>query len=297
MGSGSYSRSAFASYSNFSALLSRDQVFTQSQTREIHKDLNPLNIGIREARDSSDHPNSTAIIVGTDVTGSMGMIAENLAKVGIGKLMNNILESLPVTDPQIMFMGIGDAACDDAPLQVSQFESDNRMVDHLTKLWLEGCGGGNDSESYELPWHFAAYHTDIDCYNKRGQKGYLFTVGDECFPRGLTDSQIGRVYGGDEPTDERTSAKSLLHAAQEKYNVFHLIIEQGNYYSGYRADRALNSWRENMGKRAVLVDDYTNLPEIVVALIRVNEGENPETVLADATSTSLKQSIRHALFD
>ena len=297
MGSGSYSKSAYADYATNTRGISRDDRFAQSKTRSIHKNLNPRGVGIRESRDSDEHPMSTPIIIGLDVTGSMGVIAENIAAEGIGKLMNNILESLPVTDPQIMFMGIGDAACDNAPLQVSQFESDNRMVDQLTQIWLEGGGGGNDSESYELPWHFAAYHTATDAYEKRGQKGYLFTVGDECFPRGLTESQIGRAYGGDESTDERMSATSLLASAQEKYHVFHMIIEQGSYYGGYRAERALASWREKLGKRAILVDNYVNLPEIIVALIRVSEGTDPEVVIADASTNSVRASIRHALFD
>ena len=41
-----------------------------------------------------------------------------------------------------------------------------------------------------------------------------------------------------------------------------MIIEQGSYYGGYRAERALASWRENLGKRAILVDNYINLAEI-----------------------------------
>ena len=30
--------------------------------------LDPMNVGVRESRDSTDNPNSTAIIVGLDVT-------------------------------------------------------------------------------------------------------------------------------------------------------------------------------------------------------------------------------------
>jgi hypothetical protein len=56
-------------------------------------------------------------------------------------------------------------------------------------------------------------------------------------------------------------------------------------------------WREHMGKRAVLVDNYEYLPEIVVAVIRANEGEDPETIIADLSSVAAKQSVRHALFD
>lgn len=35
------------------------------------------------------------------------------------------------------------------------------------------------TESYELAMYFMARHTSIDCYEKRGKRGYLFMIGDE----------------------------------------------------------------------------------------------------------------------
>ena len=58
-----------------------------------------------------------------------------------------------------MFGAIGDATCDRAPLQVGQFESDNRMDDDLGRILLEGGGGGQKTESYELAMYFMARHT------------------------------------------------------------------------------------------------------------------------------------------
>jgi hypothetical protein len=78
-----------------------------------------------------------------------------------------------------MFGAIGDATCDRAPLQVGQFESDNRMDDDLSRILLEGGGGGQKTESYELAMYFMARHTAADCYEKRGKRGYLFIIGDE----------------------------------------------------------------------------------------------------------------------
>ena len=63
------------------------------------------------------------------------------------------------SDPQIMFGAIGDATCDRVPLQVGQFESDNRMDDDLGRIVLEGGGGGQMTESYELAMYFMARHT------------------------------------------------------------------------------------------------------------------------------------------
>ena len=58
-----------------------------------------------------------------------------------------------------MFGAIGDATCDRVPLQVGQFESDNRMDDDLGRIVLEGGGGGQQTESYELAMYFMARHT------------------------------------------------------------------------------------------------------------------------------------------
>lgn len=51
----------------------------------------------------------------------MGMIADSLARDGLGILFNEILDRKPVTDPHLMFMAVSDAYCDNYPLQVSQF--------------------------------------------------------------------------------------------------------------------------------------------------------------------------------
>src|ERR1035437_3252154 len=161
---------AWASYTSSTATKSRDAIFTS--TSGMKDSLNPFEVKVRESRDSDINPESTAIIVGIDVTGSMGMIAEALAREGLGVLFTEILTRKPVSDPHVMFMAIGDASCDSAPLQTSQFEASDVIIGQLTDIFLEGHGGGNDWESYNLPWYFAANHTSIDCFEKRGKKGF-----------------------------------------------------------------------------------------------------------------------------
>ena len=46
----------------------------------VHKALDPKGVGFRESRDSAEHPNSKAIAVLFDVTGSMGHIPIILQK-------------------------------------------------------------------------------------------------------------------------------------------------------------------------------------------------------------------------
>ncbi len=70
MGNGRFSSTQWDSYStaNFSGK-SRSQIFTAST---MDKDFDPALIQLRESRDSADNPASTPIIIGSDVTGSMG---------------------------------------------------------------------------------------------------------------------------------------------------------------------------------------------------------------------------------
>ncbi len=61
----------------------------------------------------------------------------------------------------MMVMGIGDAWCDRVPLPVTPFETDIRIARQLEQIFLEHGGGGNNFESYNLPWYFAAKRTAI----------------------------------------------------------------------------------------------------------------------------------------
>src|SRR5713101_1766112 len=147
MGSGHFDASAYRAFSATTKGKTTDDIYA---ARTINKNLDPKGVKIRESRDSADNPQATPIIVAIDVTGSMGIIADVLAREGLGTLFNELIDRKPVTDPHLMFMAVGDANCDAAPLQVSQFEADNRIVEQLTQIFLEHGGGGNNFESYNL---------------------------------------------------------------------------------------------------------------------------------------------------
>lgn len=267
MGSGRFDSHAYDNTTRSYAGKSTEEIYT---SRSIKSELNPFGVKIRESRDSPDNPQSTAIIVALDVTGSMGMIADVIARKGLGTLFTRLLDERPVVDPHLMFMGVGDANYDRAPLQVSQFEADNRIVEQLTGLWIEHGGGGNSSESYHLPWYFAAHHTSIDCFEKRGKKGYLFTVGDEETPAALQASQIVKFLGDSSQQDY--TAAQLLEAASRTYHCYHIIIEEGNHARTHL--RAVtDAWSRLMGQRALGLKDHTRLADGIVSIIEMNEAE------------------------
>jgi hypothetical protein len=274
MGGGRFSESAYRSYSASTVGKTTDEIYT---SRALHKSLDPLGVALRESRDSEDNPRSTPLIVGLDVTGSMGMIADVIAREGLGTLFTGVLDRKPIEDPHVMFMGIGDANYDRAPLQVSQFEADARVIEQLALLYLEHGGGGNSFESYNLPWYFAANHTEHDSFVKRGKRGYLFTVGDEEAPHPLTVAQIKRFIG--DTIEREIPTAELLRQVQRTYDVFHIIIEQGNHARSH-GTMVRDSWTKLLGQRVISLADYTKLAETIVSAIEVAEGRDAATSAA-----------------
>ena len=277
MGTNRSTSADWAGYHKSTSTKSTRDIF---RSRGMDADLDPKDVGMRESRDSDANPESTAIIIGCDVTGSMGMLAEKLVREGLGTLFTEIYDRKPVSDPHIMAMAIGDAvAGDSAPLQVTQFEADLVIADQMEKIFLEGRGGGNSFESYDLPLYFAARHTSIDCFEKRGKKGYIFTMGDERAPDETTVQALKTYIGEDEGVQADIPMKDVVAQAQKMYNVFHIIIKEGGHCS-YDFDGVLDSWTALLGQRAIVLDDYTKLAEVIVSLIEVNEGKDAADVAA-----------------
>lgn len=266
MGGGKFDPSTYRAFTSSTVGKTTDEIYV---SRAINKNLNPFGVKIRESRDSADNPKSTPLIVALDVTGSMGMIADVIAREGLGTLFTGILDRKPISDPHVMFMAVGDTFWDNAPLQVSQFEADKRIIEQLAQIYLEHGGGGNNFESYNLPWYFAAQHTVHDSMEKRGKRGYLFTVGDEEAPEAFTKAQIKRFIGDDMQTD--LSTLDVLHLAQRTYDVFHIIIEEGSHARSHM-DRVVDSWTKLLGQRVIRLKDHRKLAETIVSAIEVVEG-------------------------
>jgi hypothetical protein len=274
MGHGAFNPTEYLATASVTKTKTIRENFTSSH---LHADLDPKGFtnGIRESVDSPDNPKSTPIIVALDVTGSMGSLANQMAMEGLGILFQEILDRKPVSDPHLMFIAIGDVRCDQAPIQVSQFEADNRIVEQLQKIFVEGGGGGNLTESYDAAWAVAGLMTKTDSFTKRAKKGYLFTVGDEQTPTGINKNQLKRFFGLNSEVDY--TAEQLLTIAQTQYEVFHIAVQQGDHYrhSGRQVDE---TWGALLGQRYLKLSDSTALAELVVSAIQVIEGAEADKV-------------------
>ncbi len=233
-----------------------------------HPTLDPLGVKTRESRDSDEHPESLSIAVMLDVTGSMLEIPRTLQSK-LPELHGLILRKGYVEHPQILFGAVGDATCDTVPLQIGQFESDNRMDENLENLVLEGGGGGQKTESYELALYFMARHTSIDCWDKRGKKGYLFMIGDEMAYGKVKKQEVSNLIGNELKEDIPIS--HLVAEAKKRYNVF-FILPTGASHGG--DEEVLRFWKKLLGQNVVELDD----PEAVCETIALAIGMNEESI-------------------
>lgn len=289
MGYARWSADDWTVYAKATAGKTTDDIFA---ARRMKDEFDPAKFTVRESRDSVANPNSNAIIIACDVTGSMGSLADNLVRHGIGTAFEEILKRLPVTDPHLMVMGIGDVTCDAAPLQATQFEADIRIAAQLEEIYIEHGGGGNSWESYNLPWYFAAQKTSIDCLEKRGKKGYLFTVGDEQIPEALTRAQVKKALNLDLQM-EQIDNRDLLTMVGRSYEVFHLMVEEGSHYRSC-GDQVKRGWQDLLGQRAIPLADHTKLAEVIVSTIEVCEGRDKRAVAASwdkATSLVVARAV------
>lgn len=288
MGSGAFTTSSFVNYSvskkravNSSGVVVTDNLQDFYGQRAMHKDLNPYKV-VRECCDSEEHPNTIPVIVGLDVTGSMGG-----ACVKTAQNLNTIITSLydEFEDVEFMIMGIGDLSYDHAPIQVSQFESDIRIAEHLDNVYMEHGGGGNGFESYTAAWYFGLYHTALDCW-KRGKKGIIITMGDEPLNPYLPKEKLNKVLGDHVEADVET--KDLYQLAKEKFDIYHIAInDKDDCYKRYK-DKVDKSFSKVLGEdfKIATLDE---LPKTIVDCIKDSVGDvttNPVDYSVDNTTNS-----------
>ena len=285
MGGGTWTRDKFATYSTsigrsvdskgaISGNYRAQEMFKQ---RRIAPELDPKNV-IRECCDSEEHPNTKPVILALDVTGSMGG-----ASVKVAKELNVIMTELygKVKDVEFLIMGIGDLAYDSAPIQASQFESDIRIAEQLDKIYFEGGGGGNSYESYTAAWYFGLNNCKLDCWN-RGKRGIIITIGDEPLNPYLPMSPLGLSTGNKIQDDVETD--ELYKEVIQKYDVYHLAVEDRETSYWGCADRIKSSFGKYLDENHLKVVNMDNLPNTIVDIV-VNSVENipAGTVNTDAT--------------
>lgn len=279
MGSGSWTTASYNSTIRSMGFSSTSDILkssTQSfyKQRGIAPELDPKGV-VRECLDSEEHPNTIPVILALDVTGSMGTAAKTCAAK-----LDDIMTSLygEVKDVEFMMMGIGDLAFDNAPIQVSQFESDIRILDQTAKIWFEGGGGTNEWESYTAAWWFGINRCELDCW-KRDRKGIIITMGDELLNPSLPYNKISRKLfaSGTGLQEPDIDTKRMYELASKKFDIYHIGILDSdalNYKRG--EDRIDKSWRDVLGQNYFKCK-CKELPDVIARIIKTSAGAERES--------------------
>ena len=238
--------------------------------------VDPFGVRHRESRDSAEHADSLPIAVLFDVTGSMGRVPR-IVQRKLSRLHGLLRDREYARDPQLLFGGIGDAETDRVPLQVGQFESDNRMDEQLRSIFLEGGGGGQKSESYELAAYFMANHVITDAWERRAKKGYLFIVGDELNKSRVSARHVTRVIGDELGGDLRVG--DVYRQLQQRWHVFY-VLPGGTAY--YNDEEIVRHWQLLLGDNVLRLEDPGAVCELIAAVVGVGErGLRVDQVCAD----------------
>ncbi|MEV7231132.1 MULTISPECIES: hypothetical protein [Polymorphospora] len=295
MGSGIWSTDVYDAAKSYRRASGKSAfAYSDGGARTVHPSLDPRGVTARESRDSAEHPESVAIAVLFDVTGSMRNVPRVLQEK-LPQLLGLLLRKGYATDPQIMFGAIGDATCDRVPLQVGQFESDNRMDEHLGNMVLEGGGGGQMTESYELAMYFMARHTAIDCHEKRGRRGYLFIIGDEMAYPQVKRREVRAVLG--EGIAENVPLAGIVDEVRQKWDTY-FLLPAGSSHA--KDPRVLGFWRDLLGQNAIELDDLDAACETIALTVGLGEGtvdldealDDLREVGSDAAATVSKALVR-----
>lgn len=244
-----------------------DDIRAQRVAAGVNPMMDPAKLtnGIRESRDSDAHPNSNAVSVLFDVTGSMRQVPR-IMQENLCTLFNLLVQREFLEDPAVLVGGSGDATCDLSALQVGQFESGNEIEDDLGRLFLEGGGGGQLTESYELAFYFLARKTALDCLEKRGRKGYAFLIGDELPYGKVKRREVEHVFGDKLKSD--IPLRRIIAEAQKKFEIYFVIP---NLTCHYNNPEVLDCWRDLLGQNVLRLNDPAGISELVASTIGLAE--------------------------
>lgn len=253
--------------------------FAYSQTATaVHTNLDPRRInnkpfGKLESRDSTEHPESNAVLVGFDVTGSNINRARDAQKAlpALMKLLGKYL-----SDPQVAVAANDDYLVEpEKCVQISDFESDIRIDEHIRNVILVGNGGGNGGESYDLLLYAAARKTILDCFEKRGRKGYLFLYADENFREQVKKNQVSDVFG--DTIDRNIPIADMVEEARELYHVF-VLWPVGGY------EESREQYERLFGREYVITLEH---PDRICEVIGVTIGVNEQKIDAATAASDL----------
>lgn len=190
-----------------------------------------------------------------DVTGSMG----NWASLIRGKFpyLEHECKEYLGNDMEINFAAVGDAYADEYPIQVRPFGRGKALWEELPKLIIEGGGGSQSRESYELMCLYYSRNVELpNCKNP-----ILILIGDEAFHPTVLRKHAKLVNIS---LESDMGAEEIFDEVTQKYSVY-LIRKPYTSRSGDLKEADIHKkWEDILGGERIGI---LNTPESVVDLI------------------------------
>lgn len=291
MGSGYYTAADWSKLKASRGLGSSSNANQTFSNNTINSKYDAKYINVRESFDSEDSPESTPVIIGFDVTGSMGYLAQEIATNSLNETIMKILTEKPVSNPHMMCAAF---TMPGKPLQVTQFEADIRVVEQLLEFVL---GGGNPFAGDNILWYFAAKHTKTDCNDKRGKKGFLIGIGDEICGTDrniLSEAAISEMFN--ESVNKDITFDEALAMAQEKYEIIHITVGP-DYRFGF--GQSHDGWKNALPGRCAKLhqDNIDCLSDVIVAAMLLVKGVSREKIFSSIADEKKRNVVREAIED
>jgi len=194
-----------------------------------------------------------------DVTGSMGSWPATM----FSKLPYLELEGKEYLgdDMEICFCAVGDTTCDSYPLQVREFKAGTALKEELTKLVIEGGGGGGARESYEMG---ALYHA-INANLPRAIKPIFIFIADEA-PYDRVTKRDAMTYAKVELQGD-ISTEDIFDMLKAKYEVY---LVHKHYADGGHTRR---HWVELIGEDHIAdLQDPERVVDVIFGILAKETG-------------------------
>jgi hypothetical protein len=247
--SGDYSPGVWKGHDFASARRSYDAHVGRSYDKAVSAGKGTRDLIAEDVKTDSTAP----LIIVVDETGSMGEWPATIFSK-LPYLENEGKEYLG-EDFEICFMAIGDAYCSNEkyPLQVRPFAKGLDLKKTLTELVIEGGGGGQTTETYELAALFAAEKVQIP----KAVKPIMIFIGDEQCYDTISPDHAERLLGM--KLEKTLTTKAVFEKLKEKFAVYIIRKPYGSSSSNNVSstdERITAHWAELVGN-----DHIANLPE------------------------------------
>lgn len=216
-------------------------------SRDLDKSMHPCN---KILKGSTKHP----IVIMLDVTGSN----TDFAKIVYDKMpmfYGQIEQKGYLKDFEISVCAIGDAYSDEYPLQIADFAKGKDIDGWLSKLVLEGAGGGQRCETYELGAYYLLRNFEVN----NGVEPIVFFLGDESPYDTVTLKHIREYIGSRLTEDSVMTTSNIFKALLDKIPNTYVFL---NPYQGYINDKDISKKWKSL---------FTSCPEHIICMQQNNE--------------------------